>query len=502
MPSPIPESVATNPVTDRRIGIADLRRHTANGMLVNSGFQIGLVAISALRGLIVAAFLTRSDYGLWGLLGLTLWTALGFKSIFGANDKYIQQSEDDQEAAFQRAFTIELIFAAAITPIAAGAVVAFALLTGRSVLLLPGFVLLLMLPSTALQFPVATFYRRMNYRRQRVLQAIEPLGGAAVMVTLAVLGAGYWSFIAGALFGSWAAAVIAIRASPYPLKLLYDSGTLKDYVRFSAPLLVSGISVLALFQVIMVVGAGPLGLAGLGAFTLVGNLVQFTDQADSIVTDTLYPAICAIADRVDRLSEVFVKSNRLSLIWAVPFGVGLTLFGSDLIHFGLGRRWLPAVPLLQIMGVVTAVHHVGYNWSAFVRARGTTWPIAVAGTVTSVVVIAFGVPLMYSNGLVGIGCAFGVGEGVALIVRGTMLRRFFTGVHILSHLARAFAPTLLAVVLVVAARDVAGPDRTPIAAIGMFSLYALGTIGATWLLERPLISEAIGYLLPQGPRTV
>ena len=211
-------------------------------------------------------------------------------------------------------------------------------------------------------------------------------------------------------------------------------------MRFSLPLLIAGVSTLALFQVIIVVGAGPLGLAGIGAFTLVGNLVQFTDQADSIVTDTLYPAVCAVSDQIELLSEAFVKSNRLSLMWAVPFGVGMTLFGSDLIRLGLGSHWLPALPLLEIMGIVTAVHHVGYNWSAFVRSRGVTAPIAIAGAVVSLTVIAAGVPLMYADGLVGLGIAFAIGEAVALLIRGYIIARFFRGVRWLQHLLRGFAP--------------------------------------------------------------
>ena len=163
-------------------------------MIVTSAFQIGLVGISALRGLVVAAFLTQADYGLWGIIGLTLWTVLGFKTVFGANDKYVQQSDADQEQAFQRAFTVELIFTAVLAPVAAAVVVLFSWLTGHSAVLAPGFVLLLLLPSTALQFPIATFYRRMNYRKQRTLQAVEPLVGAITMVALAILGAGYWSF--------------------------------------------------------------------------------------------------------------------------------------------------------------------------------------------------------------------------------------------------------------------------------------------------------------------
>ena len=34
-----------------------------------------------------------------------------------------------------------------------------------------------------------------------------------------------------------------------------------------------------------------------------------------------------------------MKSNRLALMWGVPFGVGLTLFAADLVEFGIGEEW-------------------------------------------------------------------------------------------------------------------------------------------------------------------
>jgi O-antigen/teichoic acid export membrane protein len=487
-------------VDDRRAGIANLRSHTARGMLVNGVFQVGMIAVSALRGLIVAAFLTRADYGLWGIVGLTLWTALGFKTIFGASDKYIQQSDADQEQAFQRAFTVELIFAAAVAPVAAASVVVLASVTGHPAVLAPGFALLALLPSVALQFPIAILYRRMDYRRQRLLQSIEPVGGAVVMIVLAVLGAGYWSFVGGALAGSWAGALAALHSSPYRLRWRYDRGTLGGYIRFSMPLLVSGVAQLGLFQVIYLVGVGPLGLAGLGAFTLVGNLVQFTDQADNIVTETLYPAVCAVSDRIGLQSEIFIKSNRLSLMWAVPFGVGMTLFGADLLRFGLGTHWLPALGLLQIMGIVTAVNHLGYNWSAFIKSRGETWPIAWSAAAVSIVVIAAGIPLMYSDGVIGLGYAFVIGTVVSLAIRAYFMHRFFEGAGLLRHAVRAFGPTLVAIVPVLGLRAAAGGEDSLSAALLVFALYVAGTVVATAALERPLLREAFGYLLSRRPQ--
>ena len=42
----------------------------------------------------------------------------------------------------------------------------------------------------------------------------------------------------------------------------------------------------------------------------------------------MYPAICAVQDRLELLRESFVKSNRLALMWAMPFGVGIALFAA------------------------------------------------------------------------------------------------------------------------------------------------------------------------------
>lgn len=480
---------------DRRRKIADLRRHTARGMLVNGAFDVTLVGLSALRGLMVAAFLSRSDYGIWGLLGLTMWIGLALKNQFGAGDKYVQQSEDDQELAFQRAFTVELIFAAWVAPIAAVAVVAFAAMTGHWVILAPGLLLLLTLPSIALQFPLSVFYRSMEYRRQRKLQAVDPVAAALVTVLLAVLGAGYWSLVIGVLVGSWSGAIVAVRACPYRLALRYHRGILRSYVRFSMPLLIAGLAGIAMFQVIYLVGNEALGLVDLGLFTLVGNFVQFTDQADSIVTQTLYPAIVTVRDRLTLLSEVFVKSNRLSLMWAVPFGVGLALFCTDLFRFVLGTKWLPAVPLLEIMGLVTAVHHVGYNWTAFFMVRGETRPIAVVAVVPVLTFIGFGVPLMYSNGLTGLGYAFAIGELVGLSMRAILLGRFFEDFRLLRHLVRGFLPTAVAVAPILALRAVYGQEHSLAAAVAVFMFYCGLTVLTTCALERQLLQEAAHYLI-------
>ena len=87
-----------------------------------------------------------------------------------------------------------------------------------------------------------------------------------------------------------------------------------------------------------------------------------------------------------------MKSNRLALMWGVPFGVALSLFAADLIEFGIGETWSEALILLQVFGITAAINHIGFNWSAFYRANGQTKPIAVVTVLAFVTFCATSVP--------------------------------------------------------------------------------------------------------------
>ena len=100
---------------------------------------------------------------------------------------------------------------------------------------------------------------------------------------------------------------------------------MRSYLQFSWPIAVGGLSTIVISQGTVLVGEAALGLAGVGVITLASAVIQYSDRVDQIVTQTLYPAVCAVRDRKDLLLEAFVKSNRLGLMWGMPFGIGLAL---------------------------------------------------------------------------------------------------------------------------------------------------------------------------------
>lgn len=470
-----------------------LRSHAARGTIVNTAFTVGLATLNLLRGLVVAAFLAPSDFGIWGILVIGLGTLSWLKQV-GLSEKYVQQDEADQEAAFQKAFTLELIANAILGVALLAALPAAVAVYGHDEIVAPGLVCIAILPAIVLQTPVWVFYRRMDFVRQRTLQAIDPVVGFVVAVALAIAGAGYWALVASMVVGAWANAIVVWRDSPYPLKLRWDRATSREYVRFSWPLFISSIGLLLMAQATLITASRTVGLAGVGALTIANSFSNYTHRVDEVITATLYPAICAVKDRLDVLTETFVKSNRLTLMWGMPFGVGLALFASDLVGFVIGARWAFAIHVIQASGVVAAVNHIAFNWTAFHRALDRTRPIAVAVWIGVASFVAAPIPLLIAYGLDGYAVGIMIAGLIGLAVRGYFMHRLLRSFDVLAHTLRAVLPTLPATGAVLLLRAVASWDRTLGVAIGELVLYAALTGVATWLLEKGLLREAIGYL--------
>lgn len=474
-----------------------LRHHTARGVIINSAFQVGLAALNLLRRLVVAAFLTVAEFGIWGALLATLFLVVFLKDA-GIGDKYVQQSEDDQELAFQKLFTIDLLLSGLTMGLAAIALPLFALAYGKSEIILPGLVLSLAVLGSSLQSPNIVYYRQMDFVRQRTLQAVDPCVAFVLTVGLAVAGAGYWSLVVGAVVGSFVGAAVALRMCPYRLGFHLPRGTAGEYFSFSWPLMLARGGGIAIGQTTLLISTRTLGLAAAGAIALATAISQFSRGVDTIVTQTLYPGICAVRERMDLLFEAFIKSNRLALMWGVPFGVGVALFAPDFVHFVVGDRWEPAIVVLQAFGLVAAMNQLGFNWAAFLRALGNTRPIAVLAVVNMAAFLAITTPALIVYGLPGFAAATIVAELVTLTARMHQLKRLFTQFRPIRHALRGAGPVVPGVALVATLRLLETGERSAGLALAEAVLYGLVTVGATVLAERSLVRELRGYLKSDG----
>jgi len=472
---------------------SELRSRAARGAIVNGLFLLAVEAFGLIQAIAVARLLDADQVGTYGIVSVTVVTLLSLKQV-GIDEAFVQQSEGDQESEFQLAFSLDMALSAAFALL----VIATAPLIGliyRDWSLTPLMIALSLLPLLfALQAPAWIFLRRMDFVKQRLLQAVVP--GVTLFATVGFIfaGLGAWALALGALLGNAAAALVAIAVSPYRLVWRWNSETASKYLKFSFPIFLAAICGLIIRQGQTLAFETKLGLAGAGYLTLAVTLTRYADRADQMITQTIYPAICAITDQPKRMAELFEKSNRLTAMWALPFGVGLALFGEGLVRNVLGTKWLPAVPLIQIIGVSTAIYQLGFNWSAFHRAIGRTRPQTVYAVVGLVTFLAVPLPLLFARGATAFAWGLFAVNVVAGAMRWAYMKQLIPAVKIASFIGRAVVPPAVAAAPVLLLRQQLNPPHSLGTMMAEIVLFVAVYAGTTFLLERELLREALGYL--------
>jgi O-antigen/teichoic acid export membrane protein len=212
------------------------------------------------------------------------------------------------------------------------------------------------------------------------------------------------------------------------------------------------------------------------------------------VSQTIYPAVCRVAHRGEALLEVFVKSNRLALMWSLPFGVGLALFAADLVDYLLGSQWEPAIGLLSALGLIAGFNQFAFNWTVFMRALNRTRPMLAAALIDLAVFATVMLPAIIALGLTGYAIGFAASTIVQIAVRTYFMRGVFPRFAMVRHMVRAVAPAVPPALAVLAVRALVPGDRELPQVIAELSLYVAVTVASMWIFERRLVAEMVGYL--------
>ena len=474
---------------------AELRRRTVHGALVTGGFLVLIDGLVLVQGLIVTRLLGPSEIGLYGIVSTAVISLIALKRV-GIDEQFVQQEEPDQETEFQYAFTLELglsVGMALVILVAAPIVAAIY----RDDQLAPLMAALADLPiAFALQAPLWVYFRRMDYRRQRSLQAIQPFVSFLITVPLAAAtDLGVWSLVIGQIGGYVVAVAAALIASPYRLRLRFNRQVAHRYLRFSAPILLAVVAAMLIAQGQILAVKLHDGLAAAGYITLAVTLTRYIDRADQIVTATIYPAICAIQNQREALEELYLKSNRATLLWVLPYAVGIVLFAPDLVHFVLGDKWEGAIVLLQGLAVVGAITQLGFNWFSFYRAHGDTRPPAIEASVGAIAFLVLAIPGLLLDGFDGFVAGRVLAALIVLAVRALFIRRLLPGARYATLLAPSALPIALSAAAVGIVRLAAwGGHRGLAQALIELGLFVAVYVAIALRRERELLGELLGAL--------
>jgi len=248
-------------------------------------------------------------------------------------------------------------------------------------------------------------------------ELLGALGSAAIALTLAFSGYGYWSLVAAALSNHAIHALLVIRASPQPLFYAWDRELIKKIIFTGIFSMLTTLAFLVLTRAPHFFIARHLTLAHLGFFYLAFNWSNgFVVRVVQVIARVMFPAVASIESDRDRVRGVYNEFLKKTALWAALFNVLVFLTVPNLIPIVLGSKWAVAVIPCQILclhgffrAIASANHTVLHSMGLF---RHQT-------KILSIEVLLFFllmVPMVRIGGLSGVAYALVVTKGVGFLI--------------------------------------------------------------------------------------
>lgn len=337
--------------------------------------QVASKLITPITTLVLAHLLAPEVFGVVALV--TMVTSFADLFADAGFQKYLIQHEYDSEGRYRLSCDVAFWTNATISFMLWGLIALLsdflAAMLGDSSIGPAIVVACASLPLTsAVSVQTAVYQRAFDFKTLFYSRVGSSLLILFVSVTLALLGWGYWSMIAGTVASNLLLAVWLTLKSDWKPSFRYSVAELKAMLSFSAWTLVEQLSIwltnwIGAFILGTFMGAYYLGLYNTSV-TLVNSVV-------AIVAGAVNPVVFASLSRMqgdrERFDGAFYSMQKYLGIAVVPIAVALFVYSDAVVGLYLGNQWIEASLFLGLYSLTSAFVVVfGHICSDAYRAMG------------------------------------------------------------------------------------------------------------------------------------
>lgn len=249
------------------------------------------------------------------------------------------------------AFTIGLMRGGILALVLTSAAWPFAVLY-HDMRLIPLILFLALSPVTrGLQSPaMVQFARRIDFRRDLVIELVSKLCGFSVATVLAITTHSYWAIAAGTVATPVASMIQSYIFAPFRPRI-----SLKRWRNFAGFLgwasLAQALAALSWQSDKLILGRF-IGKADLGRFSMAADLSSVPEQV--LVVPAMRPLMAGFVTMRDSRERVVSAYQRIVLTllsFAMPGMVGLSLVADQVVPVVLGEKWVAAIPMLRLLAL-------------------------------------------------------------------------------------------------------------------------------------------------------
>lgn len=206
---------------------------------------------------------------------------------------------------------------------------------------------------------ITVMKKNMDFRKSFVIYGSATVTYGLVGIGLAYAGYGSWSLVWASVANSVVLRLTSAIMIKWKPSWQFSFLRLKALFSYSWKLTV-GWLIGTLHQDLYVLIIGKrFSTATLGYYNRAGSFPQIIAKTVTEVVDgVMFPAMSQIQDERDKLKEVTKKLISMNSYILFPMFFGLAAVSENLVTLVLTEKWLPAVPMMQIMCITYALNSI------------------------------------------------------------------------------------------------------------------------------------------------
>ena len=322
-----------------------------------TGFErIASIGIQFIIGIIIARLLSPKDYGIMGMLAIFIAIAQTFLDSGFANA--LIQKKDRTNVDYSTVFYFNTIISFVLYGIMFIAAPAIAAFYSMPILTDVTRVVTISLIINGLSIiQTAKLSIDLNFKLQSIASILSVILSGILGIVLAILEYGVWALVFQTIAAALVRTIILWLFSHWRPMFTFSIQSFKTLFSFGSKILCSGM-INTIYQDLYTLVIGRCFSAADVGFYNRAN--QFSFLPANTMTQTVlkvnFPILSQYQNDNIQLLQAYKKLLRIPIFILYPIMFGIMAIASPLVEILLGSKWLPCVPILQILCM-------GYIWS-------------------------------------------------------------------------------------------------------------------------------------------
>lgn len=251
---------------------------------------------------------------------------------------------------------------------------------------------------------IIQFQKRLQFQKEFLFRIVLYFTEAAVAIILVMITRSVyslvWALIVSAIFEVFLS-FFFLQTKP---NFHIEAKKIKEIIKQGKWITLTGIFNYLFHNGDNIIVGRMLGVTALGYYDTAYKISMLPiTEVGNVVQQVTLPVYSQIYTDKHRLWRAFIKTLIGVSLLTVPLGVIFLLFPNQLVMLFLGSKWLPVVPVLQVLTIFGVVRAISGTPSSLFYAIGKETYVTVVTLISFLALAITIVPFIYWFGLLGAG---------------------------------------------------------------------------------------------------